>query len=298
MADKEENDAPEIEAKEPDPVVEIVDKVVEKREVDGIDQLKAQIEAEKRGRLEAEQRARDAAIQTHRAKLEVNDTNLRLIDSAIETLKSDADNLEAAYANAMANGDYVQGAKIQRAMAATENKLMQLEGGKEEMSAQIAAAKNAPPPPPADPVEALASQLHPRSAAWVRAHPDYVKGTKYTAMIGAHQVTVDKGIEPDTDEYFAEVERILGLDGSPRKSSRSFDDDDAGDDPMSGAAKSVSRSSPPPAAPVSRSGGAPGNSPRVIRLTKEQAEIAKMNQMSEKEYYEQLQRARKAGEIH
>jgi hypothetical protein len=296
VTDATENDTPEVEAKEPDPVVEIVEKP-EKREVDGIDQLKAQIEAEKKGRLEAEQRAREAALQTHRAKIEVSDTNLRLIESAIDTLKNDAENLEVAYATAMANGDYAQGAKIQRAMAQNEHKLMQLEGGKEEMSAQIAAAQKTPPPP-ADPVEALASQLHPRSAAWVRAHPDYVKGTKYNAMIGAHQVAVDKGIEPDTDEYFAEVERILGLDGSPRRVSRSFDDDDAGDDPMSGAAKSVSRSSPPPAAPVSRSGGAPGNSPRVIRLTKEQAEIAKMNQMSEKEYYEQLQRARKAGEIH
>ena len=291
---------PGVEGKEPDPIVEIVD-APEKtskpdKQVDGIDRLKAQIEEEKRGRLEAEQRAREAAIQTHRAKIEVDDTNLRLIDNAIETLKANADSLEAAYAQAMSDGNYAHGAKIQRAMSANEAKLLQLEDGKSAMAARLEASSKAPPPSANDPVEALASQLHPKSAAWVRAHPEYAKGSKYNAMIGAHQVAINKGIEPDTEEYFEEVERVLGLDGSPRKGSRALDDDGYEGDPMSGAAKSSDRSSPPPAAPVSRSGGSP--SARVIRLTKEQAEIAKMNQMSEKEYYEQLQRARKNGEIH
>ena len=114
-------------------------------------------------------------------------------------------------------------------------------------------------------------------------------------MIGAHNVAVSKGIELDSDEYFSEVERVLGIDA--QRNNRYVEPDADEEEALSEAAKPTQRRSSPPSAPVSRSGSAPGTSPRVIRLTKEQAEVAALNKMTEKEYWDQLQRARKSGEI-
>ena len=152
---------------------------------------------------------------------------------------------------------------------------MQLEQGK-------TALENAPKSNPAavapisDPVEALASQLSPRSAAWVRSNPQYARDSRlYAKMIAAHNLIVADGISPDTDEYFEAVESIL----TPRRTPSA----QAADDPMSAAAKPVERRSAPASAPVSRT-GTPGSRPNVVRLTAAEREMASMMGMTDQEY--------------
>ena len=73
-----------------------------------------------------------------------------------------------------------------REMAANEAKALQLENGKQSLKETPRSA-----PRPLDPVEAFATQLSPRSAAWVRAHPEYATNPKLTQkMIAAHNMAL------------------------------------------------------------------------------------------------------------
>lgn len=249
---------------------------------EGIETLRKQLEAEKGRREELERRARAAETEVYKAKTEVDETNLQLISNAIETIKGQASSLKAAYRDAMAKGDFDAAADIQFRMSESATKLLQLENGRQAM-----AEKPKTPPPVADPVEALAGQLTPRSAAWLRAHPECARDNRlYRKMVRAHEDAIDDGLQADSDEYFAAVESRLGLNKAVAR-------EEPDEDGTEHAAKSVSRRSSPAAAPVSRSGSTtPSNNPRVVRLTAEEREMARLNKMSDAEYWEQKQRIR------
>jgi hypothetical protein len=81
-------------------------------------------------------------------------------------------------------------------------------------------------PVPADPVEAACAGLSERSAQWLRKHPEYVVDPRKNAKIrAAHFDAVAEGLREDTPEYFAHVERKIGLSDSTRSSR---DGSDAG----------------------------------------------------------------------
>jgi len=233
----------------------------------GVEVLKAQIEREKAARIAAEEHARRMAFETTQARQEVHETNVSLVDTAIDRLSQEADILEAGYAEALMNGDVKSAAKIQRQMTETAVKINNLETGRES-------PKNTPPPaasaPPADPVEAFARQLTPKSASWVRAHPEYVTNPSLQQqMIGADSIVQARGVQPDTPEYFAEVEKILGI-------SRQ-DEEDA----------PPARRNAPPAAPGNTGGGSNG---KTRRLSAAQLEAAELSGLSPEEYVKQMDR--------
>jgi hypothetical protein len=237
----------------------------------GIEALKRQIENERRGRLEAEQRANAAMQKVARSEHDVQDSNLQLVVSAIETVKRENMVNRRAYAEAMAAGDFEKAAEIQDVMGLNNAKLLQLENGRDALQERV---KNPPrPQPPADPVERIASQLSPRSADWIRAHPDCVRDQKkYMKMIGCHNIAVADGLTPDSDEYFEYIETQLGLRKSapaPRQQA-----EEMGDDPSAQAAKPMARKPQPPAAPPSRGAGGNGNRMTLTSAQREAAEIA------------------------
>ena len=264
---------------------------VEKPEPDeALQELKRQLEAERNARLQAEQARVQAERQAMSAKTETEDTNLRLVQNAIETVKANQSSLKQQYAQAASVNDWNTVADLQEQMALNGARLLQLENGKQAMEE---AAKRPKEQPRQDPVEALASRLTPRSAAWVRAHPEYARDpVLYRKMIAAHELSApDNAI--DSDGYFAAVEKALGIRATPQPS----EDDD--EEAMSAAATPVQRRTSPPAAPVSRANLSSGNTnPRKVRLTPEQVEIAEHSKMTPQEYWEQLQKARERGEVH
>ena len=271
----------EVDAKEPEIIVEEAPKRAVSTE-EGIDELKKQLEAEKVARATAERTAREAAAQAHTAKNEVADTNLQLVTNAIETVKGNSLQLKSAYAAAMAAGDYNKAADIQLEMSTNAAKLLQLENGKQAM-----AERPKTPPPAIDPVEDLCARLQPRSAAWVRAHPECATDPKmFRKMIRAHEDALDDGLTAESEDYFKAVERRLGYG----KVEQAEDNEDG----TELAAKAVSRRSSPAAAPVSLSSpSSNGSSPRVIRLTADEREMARLNKMTDQEYYEQKQKISK-----
>ncbi len=254
-----------------------VDENAKKRTIEpeeGINDLKMKLEQERSGRIEAEKQARQATEAAVHAKNEVQDTNLHLVKNAIDTVKRNNDILKYNYSEAMAVGDYTKAAEIQEGMSMNTSKLMELERGRSHMES---APKYEVPQQqrPSDPVEALASQLSPRSADWVRRNPQCVTDPRmYQKMVAAHNLAMADGYQADSDDYFGFVEDTLRI-------SKRVDVGE--DDPMSASAKVTQRRSPP-AAPVSRSGTGTGSRPNVVRLTKAEAETAKDLGMSEQDY--------------
>lgn len=291
MADEEKQKDEEI-------VVESPKEEVEASEApegveDGIKSLKQQLEMERQARTEAERRAREASNQANRASLEVQDSNLQLIMSAIDSVKRTNDMLKRDYATAMQAGDYETAAEIQSNMSINGAKLLQLENGRSALEQRLANPPKPEPEPPQDPVEAIASQLSPRSAAWVRAHPECVKDRRlYMKMIGAHNIAVADGFQADTDEYFAEIERQMGYRKPQTAVQAEYDDE-----PMSAAAKPMTRKPPPPAAPSSRTASNGTGGRNTVTLNREEREMASIMGMTPEEYAKNKIALKKEGKI-
>lgn len=289
MADDDqiEVQADETSATEPEVIIEDASSET-RREAsaeDSLAEFKRKYEEERAARVDAERRYFEAQQQAHHATNEVEDTNLRLVESAISTVKTETNILKAEYRNAMAMHDYDRAAEVQEAMSLNAAKLLQLENGKQAMETR---PRQAPPaPPPSDPVEAFARQLSPQSADWVRRNPQYVTNPRLNQkMVAAHNLAVADGIQPDSPDYFDYVETVLGVRKPTIQDAES---------PMSSASAPTQRRAAPPAAPVSRNSGANGSRP--VRVTPEQAEIAKLMGQTPEEYMKIRAKLVKEGKI-
>jgi len=253
--------------------------------------LKKQIEAERTARYEAENRARQSSNTAAKAETEVHQANLHLVKGVIESMTRETEILKANYANAMANGDHEQAANINYAMSETASKLNQLRLGKESLESQPP-QRVQPMERRMDPVDEFASQLSPRSADWVRAHPQCVTDPRLmTKMISAHNIAVADGIPADSDEYFEFVEDTLKM--NPRRAEPVYDAEPV----MSAASAPTQRRASPAATPVSRSGNGTGTPPSRITLTREQADTAKLSALTPAEYYKHLMDLKKEGKM-
>jgi hypothetical protein len=275
LTDKEEEDLlQQIQPFNPEPPKE-----------DPVAALKTQLDSEKAARVAAEKRAHELDQVAHKARNEAGDSQMQLVVAAIETVESNQLMLKGAYAEAMRSGDFEAAADLQLSMGDNSAKLLQLKNGKLAMEAQ---PKPEAPKPVIDPVEALANQLTPRSAAWVRAHPEYVRNpTLNKKMVAAHELTVADGILEDTDEYFRSVEALLF-----KKTAPAVVEEDTQHDPTKEAAQRAP-ASPPPAAPASRGSG----NKRGYTLTAAQREAAQIAGQSEEEYAQNVQLLKAEGRM-
>ena len=251
---------------------------------EGLETLKAKLQASESARADAERRARESAQSAHRAQGEVQDTNMHLITNAIESFKQSEQVLKGNYRDAMASGDYDAASEIQSMMTTNAVKMHQLEQGRQ-------ALESTPKPQmQLDPVEQLASQLSPRSADWVRRNPQCATDPRlYQKMIAAHSLALADGYTADTEEYFDMIEDTL------RINRRVPVDQD--DDAMEAASKVTQRRSAPPSAPVTRSSSGPGTRPNVVRLTSTEREMASMMGMTDQEYAKNKQALQKEGKL-
>lgn len=260
--------------------------------------LQQQLEANRRALEEARYREQYAAKMAQEAMKEKAESQYHLVNNARDRVKADQDMLKGMMSQAYQDQDFDRVAEIQHAMNKNEFTLMELERGAEAMKNQP--IQQVAPPRQAsmdDMVENIAMQVEqnnsPRSAQWLRMNKQYLKDQRtINKMERAHYDALDDGIRPETDEYFAYVENRLGINRN-----RQQVEDDGDDNPMSSAASATQKRTPPPAAPVSRSGNGTGTRSNSVRLTAEQREIAAMSGISEQEYFDQLQRAKKRGEI-
>lgn len=258
--------------------IEIIDEapsVEETKEVpvdDAIEDLKRQIEAERQARIEAERQAQAARAEAANARRDVDDTNIQLVESAIDTLNRETEIAKANLAAAMRAGDHQMAAEFQAEIASNASKLQQLEQGLNQMKSKPAPVANQPRTPT---VDDFASRLTPRSADWIRKHPEFVTNPALNQrMISAHNFVVSDGVAPDTDEYFERIESLLKVRQAQAPAAQ--------EDASSAAAKVVQRRDAAPAAAPVNGGG--GRSSNVVRLSADEKEMAEMMGMTPQEY--------------
>jgi hypothetical protein len=255
--------------------------------------LKNRLDEERRARQEAEVRAREAMYHAEKATNDVDDANLHVVSSAINTVKREQDILKAHLREAMSVGDYDKAAELQSEMSTNAARLLQLENGKSAMENRPQKQPVQPMARQVDPVEDFASRLSSRSAAWIRSHPQCVTDQRLMQkMIAAHNLAVADGYEPDSDDYFGVIEDTLKM---KRQESR-----DSDENPMSEASAPTQRrvgSAPPAAAPVARAGNGTGTRSNVVRLTSEEREMAEMMGMKPEDYAKNKMALIKSGKM-
>ena len=241
--------------------------------------LKKQLDNETSLRIAAEHRAQEAAESEARARGEVQGTQLDLIKNALEGTVQTSKSLKAEYAAALAAQDFDTAAEVQEKMSTNAARKLQLEQGK-------AALEAAPKPQvraPADQVEEYVGRIpgeYPRSRAWVRAHPDYVRDAqKNRMMIAAHELALAKGLAADTDSYFDSIEKTLDIT-KPAPDPKLNGDVD----PMKDAAATPTRKAAPAGAPVTRAGNGTGQRPNQVTLSADEVEMAERTGQTPEEY--------------
>lgn len=272
----------------------------EKMPDEGIDELKRMLEAERELRAEAERMAQQnaeiaqaAAQHAQKAEKNVQDSNLQLIVNAIDAFQKDNDTIKMHIRDALQAGDYDKAADLQSAMSMNNAKLLQLQNGRAALQERLAQPVQ-PVQPPApmqrkDAVEELASQLSPRSAAWIRAHPECARDTKmFNKMVGAHNFAIGEGYIPDSDAYFDYIESKLGFNQAKTEEPEQ--------EVMSEASKPTASRSAPPPAPSSRAASGTGR-PTVVRLSPEEREMAQMMGMTPEDYAKNRESLKKEGRL-
>jgi len=145
-------------------------------------------------------------------------------------------------------------------MAQAESHLLQLQNGRQRLEETLQAPTegavqepeipNFEPRIPHDPVEVYASKLAPKSAQWLREHPDAVN--KIGKLTRAHQDAVEDGIAPESADYFRYIESRLGYDNQVEED----DGDYVEEQPVQQVRQAQSLKKPAVSAPVTSSASA------------------------------------------
>lgn len=252
---------------------------------EGIEELKAKLLAEQKARAEAEARASQVTSVAQHAFVEKEQSDIALVQSAIQQVDREAKDLKARLAAARKSNDTDAEADVFLEMQALANNKHQLEQGLEALKDRALAARRQPVAPVAprnDPVEAVASRLTPASAKWVREHPEFATDdAKRNKMVAAHYDATAEGLAADTPQYFEFIENRLGVTNDP--------------EPRQTAQRQTSLRSPPPAAPAR--GNAPSRNPRTMQLSPLQREMARASGLTDEEYAANLAALRKEGKV-
>lgn len=218
------------------------------------------------------QRANEAEQRAHRVENEMVTSQLDTVVSGIAAAEAEAAAAEAAYVAAVEAGDAAAMARAHRAISRAEANKVRLEEAKSDLEDEAKARKDRPAPThrqPSQPqqtgdvVERFVQSLSPKSAAWVRAHPECVTDQrKNRLMLAADNIARANGIEVESPEYFALVEEYVnGKQAKPEQQQRRTNGD--GTRPSSAAASGGSDR-----------GGQLRGGQREVRLTKGEAQSA------------------------
>lgn len=249
-----------------------------KEETDPIADLKGQFAHMTQRATTAEQAHQQTARQLEETTRELQTTKASVTESQLDTVLSgiqaaeaEAASAEKDYIAAAEAGDFAAQARAQRKMAVAEGRKLRLEEAKGDLEdtksakpVQRTETRPAPRQQASDPVEALIAngQVQPKSAAWLRAHPDCVTDPKKNArMLAAHNLAVADDIPIESDEYFRRIEAGVGATTKtePKPEPKT---ETSGRRPMSGAG------------PNGNGGGGMSGGGTEVRLTAREVQAA------------------------
>lgn len=223
---------------------------------------------------QTEQQLADTTQRLQRAETQVTVSQIDTIESGIAQVDADGQQAELAYQRAFENGDAAGMARATRAMQraeVTRSELIQardsLKQSAQRQTTQQQQPRQQPRQAPSDPVEATAANLSPKSAAWIRSHPECVTDPKMNArMLAAHHSALADGIAVDSEEYFEAIEK--GIKPVSRRA-------DPESEPGKKAAGDGRRPSSAAASAAGAGGGMGGNgSATTVKLTAGEARSA------------------------
>jgi len=265
MADEEQEVIIKIEQEvEPAPVVVAEDKDPALKDLVAQYKELERKEAESRAaRDEAAQRAAKSEADATRARHEAQTARQQVTTSNLETVTAAIQNANAEVAAAKRDiklageaGDYEALAEAQERLSGAKTLALRYDEAKSDLEERV----KAPPRKEVtdDPVEAYVQGRTAPTAAWLRAHADYITDSRKNAKLtAAHWNAVGDGLSPDTSEYFEHVEKFIGIGK------------------MEEPAKAPARRASPAAAPVDNSaGGGTNGSGNEVRLSQREAAAA------------------------
>jgi hypothetical protein len=205
----------------------VIEKVVESKATpaadDPISDLKGQFEQLK-GTLNhrdqqihlANQQLVEKDKELAEVRKEVVTSQLDTVTTGIQAAEADASAAEHEYADALEKGDFAAQARATRKISAAESRIQRLKEAEGDLKDQAAPkpaprqeARTEPRQGQQDPVEAVASTMTPRAAAWIRSHPDYVTDrSKNSKMLATHYAALSEGLKEGGDEYFARLDAM------------------------------------------------------------------------------------------
>jgi len=188
------------------------DKVVTADE--GIESLKEQVARAKRESAERlaekDRRIAEALKVAEDAQRETTTVKKDHVGTIIENLTKDKEAAKRDLIAAMTAGDHEKAAEAQERLSMASSRIVEAERGKVALEEEAKAPQKVQPIN--DPADRLAASLSPRSAAWVKSHPEYARDPKLNRqMVRAHEDAIDEGHVADSDSYFDFINGKLGL---------------------------------------------------------------------------------------
>lgn len=249
-------------------------------------EAKEEAAAERRARAEADRRSQDNEVRAQTAAHHTIAAQLDSVESALSQTKLRAENAKRAYASAMEVADYDAAAKAQEELTSATYDIRTLDQGKRELQHRQKQVKEQPAPQPRQErsgvdgyIDGIMENSSSKAQDYIRRNRASLKSEKdVNRMIAAHELAVNSDIEPDTEAYFAAIDKQMGWNQQPVEQRPA----------PKPQAKTV-------AAPVSRD-GAPGTAnPNRVTLTPAQVAIAKELGISPTAYAKNLMKLKANG---
>jgi hypothetical protein len=173
--------------------------------------LKGQLNQTTQRLVGAERQLADKDQEIATVRKEVTSSQLDTVLSGIQAAEAEATAAEREYVAAAEAGDFAAQARAQRKISGAEARIQRLkeaEGDlKDQASTKPAKREEPPQQPSGDPVERFTQGMSPKSAAWIRSHPDCVTDAKkHARMLAAHNLAMADDVAVDSPEYFERIE--------------------------------------------------------------------------------------------
>jgi hypothetical protein len=201
-------------------------------EDEGVLELKRQLANQQSMTARAAQVAQAEHQRRIQAERGLTQSNVQMVDAAIESAKRDSEQARAYFQGALDRGDHKGASEAQVLLSDARANLLRLMEMREGVVAEAQQQPQQQPQPRQAPqpqrqytdpsqlmqanVQNLSGHLDrtgfPKSAAWIRSHPEAVKDqAAIDSVDGAHNAAVKTfKLIPETDAYFDKIEELLG----------------------------------------------------------------------------------------